>query len=144
MAWRIGAASAASLLALALAAGPALSAESPKRSACPHALPAGTSCYVGEDTLGAYYFIAIPEGWNHVVLTASASQGEGIEAVVDALEKHHAWLGRRRLGQQRAGFGGLANHAHSQLLLQKKPQRRAHLCLLISQQNVHIFTSFDK
>ncbi|HWA15797.1 MAG TPA: methylmalonyl Co-A mutase-associated GTPase MeaB [Gemmatimonadales bacterium] len=33
-----------------------------------------------------------PDGWNHIVLTATASQGEGIAAVVDGLEQHHQWL----------------------------------------------------
>jgi len=60
--------SAASLLALMLAAGPAIADGTPPIAACPPAVPAGTACYVGQDTNGAYYLIAIPEHWNRVLV----------------------------------------------------------------------------
>ena len=60
--------SVAGLLVLMLAAGPALSAGTPATAACPDALPPGTSCYSGQDTNGAQYLIAIPEGCDHVLV----------------------------------------------------------------------------
>jgi LAO/AO transport system kinase len=33
-----------------------------------------------------------PEGWEQPVLLASAAKGEGTDALVDALDRHHAWL----------------------------------------------------
>jgi hypothetical protein len=39
--------------------------------ACPQGLPAGTTCYSGQDPNGAYYWIAIPEHWNHVLVVHS-------------------------------------------------------------------------
>lgn len=40
--------------------------------------------------------------WTHPVLTTIASQGEGIDRLVDALEQHHAWLEQGgALGQRR-------------------------------------------
>ena len=39
--------------------------------ACPQGLPAGTICYSGQDPNGAYYWIAIPEHWNHVLVVHS-------------------------------------------------------------------------
>jgi len=65
---RIAAMARAGSIALMLAAGPALSADTPATAVCPDALPPGTSCYSGQDTNGAQYFIAIPEGWNHVLV----------------------------------------------------------------------------
>ena len=39
--------------------------------ACPEGLPAGTTCYSGQDPNGAYYWIAIPKHWNHVLVVHS-------------------------------------------------------------------------
>ena len=38
---------------------------------CPEGLASGTTCYVGQDTNGAYYWIAIPRQWNHVLVVHS-------------------------------------------------------------------------
>jgi len=64
----IGVMSVASLLALTLAAGQAIADVTPTISACPPAVRAGTACYVGQDTNGAHYLIAIPENWNRVLV----------------------------------------------------------------------------
>ena len=39
--------------------------------ACPEGLPAGSACYAGQDPNGAYYWVAIPEHWNHVLVVHS-------------------------------------------------------------------------
>ena len=39
--------------------------------ACPEGVPAGTTCYSGQDPNGAYYWIAIPSHWNHVLVVHS-------------------------------------------------------------------------
>lgn len=59
---------AASLVVLGLAAASDASAEPPARVTCPEAEPSGTSCYAGQDANGAHYFIAIPDGWNRVLV----------------------------------------------------------------------------
>ena len=38
---------------------------------CPQGLPAGATCYSGQDQNGAYYWIAIPRHWNHVLVVHS-------------------------------------------------------------------------
>jgi pimeloyl-ACP methyl ester carboxylesterase len=38
---------------------------------CPRDLPAGSTCYAGQDPRGAYYWIAIPEHWNQVLVVHS-------------------------------------------------------------------------
>src|SRR5256885_8539517 len=67
-------ASASLLAALALAGcgggsavlhGPVTSIETaPKSTACPAEIPAGVSCWAGQDSKGAYYLIAKPAQWN--------------------------------------------------------------------------------
>jgi hypothetical protein len=42
----------------------AASAAEPVEAACPSQVPAGAHCYTGEDGAGAFYWIAIPAGWN--------------------------------------------------------------------------------
>jgi hypothetical protein len=37
-------------------------------ASCPDGLPPATRCYSGEDTNGAWYWIAIPRNWNHVLV----------------------------------------------------------------------------
>ena len=60
---------AAMWVTLAWEVEPARAAE--QGHACPEGLPAGTSCYSGQDQNGAYYWIAIPEHWNHVLVVHS-------------------------------------------------------------------------
>ena len=38
---------------------------------CPTGLPAGAACYAGQDSNGAYYWIVVPERWNHVLVVHS-------------------------------------------------------------------------
>ena len=38
---------------------------------CPEGLASGTTCYAGQDKSGAYYWIAIPKPWNHVLVVHS-------------------------------------------------------------------------
>lgn len=40
----------------------------PRARHCPKALPAATRCYAGSDVNGAYYWIAVPLHWNHVLV----------------------------------------------------------------------------
>jgi len=40
-------------------------------SSCPQNLPAASACYAGRDPQGAYYWIVIPERWNHVLVVHS-------------------------------------------------------------------------
>ncbi|SDI69328.1 hypothetical protein [Variovorax sp. OV700] len=40
----------------------------PKPTACPAPVPAQTSCYTGEDSAGAFYWIAMPKAWNRVLV----------------------------------------------------------------------------
>ena len=42
---------------------------------CPAEVPTSARCYTGEDSRGAYYWIAIPAGWNHQVLVMHAHGG---------------------------------------------------------------------
>ena len=45
--------------------GPVTSIETaPKSTACPAEIPAGISCWAGQDSKGAYYLIAKPAQWN--------------------------------------------------------------------------------
>lgn len=46
-------------------------AESMSEAACPDWLPEATRCYAGQDTHGAYYWIAIPDDWNHKLVVHS-------------------------------------------------------------------------
>jgi hypothetical protein len=74
------------LLAAALLAGcahrpaaePAQEA-APAERACPPQVPAGTRCYIGQDTAGAFYGVAIPPGWNHGVLVVHAHGGPDLD-----------------------------------------------------------------
>ena len=40
-------------------------------NSCPQDLPARAACYTGQDRNGAWYWIAIPEHWNHVLVVHS-------------------------------------------------------------------------
>lgn len=40
----------------------------PADAPCPAAIPAGTHCMTGRDEAGAYYWIAVPQPWNHVLV----------------------------------------------------------------------------
>ncbi|MDH4573458.1 hypothetical protein [Salinicola acroporae] len=46
-------------------------AESMASAGCPGWLPDATRCFSGQDAHGAYYWIAIPDGWNHKLVLHS-------------------------------------------------------------------------
>lgn len=43
-------------------------ASPPAQADCPKEIPAASRCYDGADANGAYYWIAIPANWNHVLV----------------------------------------------------------------------------
>lgn len=110
----IRAMSTASLL-LVLAATPAVSAGSPASAVCPEAVPSGTSCYAGQDRNGAHYLIAIPEGWDRVLvvharggpypehLGAERSEEDATRWVI-WLKQRHAYAASQ---YRRGGYGVL-------------------------------------
>jgi len=59
---------AAAIMALLFSGGLVRSQEA---RTCPQDLPAGSACYAGRDPRGAYYWIVIPERWNHVLVVHS-------------------------------------------------------------------------
>lgn len=63
---RILALAALTALLAACAAPPdaVTAAPKPQAKACPSALPSDARCYWGEDGTGAYYWIALPAGWD--------------------------------------------------------------------------------
>ncbi len=40
----------------------------PQTAACPAGLPAATKCFTGQDSAGAFYWIALPAAWNQVLV----------------------------------------------------------------------------
>lgn len=57
------------LMAVVAAAGRLAMAQ--QAQSCPDGLASGTRCYVGHDRNGAWYWIAIPTHWNHVLVVHS-------------------------------------------------------------------------
>ncbi len=80
---------------------------------CPASLPAGTTCYSGQQESGAYYWIAVPEDWNGT-LVVHAHGGPDLGAATpdrsrDDLDRWavmvaegNAWVGS---SYRRGGFG---------------------------------------
>ena len=80
---------------------------------CPKELPAQTHCYTGQDSNGAYYWIAIPDGWNNI-LVVHAHGGPSLNSpspddpVADLkrfaviVDEGFAWAGS---SYRHAGFG---------------------------------------
>jgi alpha-beta hydrolase superfamily lysophospholipase len=83
---------------------------------CDAALPAGTRCYVGRDSAGAYYGIAIPPGWDAArgALVVHAHGGPDLEPASERRvladmkrwaitpKAGHAWVGS---SYRRGGYG---------------------------------------
>lgn len=110
------------LLAAALLAGcaaPTPRVEAPPRNAtaCPKELPSGTRCFTGEDGAGAYYWIALPPGWQAAtgVLVMHAHGGpadtgrakaerslEDLQRWAVTVKAGYAWAGST---YRRGGFG---------------------------------------
>ena len=68
----------AAVLFAAVALGAGAACAQPLPVDCPSELPAGTQCFSGADENGAYYWIAIPANWNHV-LVVHAHGGPNLE-----------------------------------------------------------------
>lgn len=86
---------------------------SPTAVPCDAALPAGTSCYGGQDPTGAFYTIAIPANWNRSLVvhahggpdlgapTADRSSGDLLRWKV-MVREGYAWVGS---SYRRGGYG---------------------------------------
>lgn len=59
------------LLAFALTASLTSPVHLPPTAPCPENVPAGTTCYEGQDANGAYYTIAVPKKWNKTLVVHS-------------------------------------------------------------------------
>jgi hypothetical protein len=103
------------LCALAACAGgiSGSSAAAPPPVDCPSFAPPATRCYAGQAQTGAYYWIAVPQGWNGVLvvhahggprLTAPEPDDplEDLERFSAMLREGYAWAGST---YRRAGFG---------------------------------------
>jgi len=76
----------------------------PQAASCPAKIPAGVHCYNGRDSVGAPYWIAIPERWNRV-LVMHAHGGPEIEAptIARSAEDLERWAVMVRAGYAWAG-----------------------------------------
>jgi hypothetical protein len=107
------------LLAAALTAASLLAAAqppaAPQAQTCPSELPAGTRCYTGVDGHGAFYWIALPAGWERGVLVMHAHGGpadtgpakperseEDLRRWAITVKAGHAWAGST---YRRGGYG---------------------------------------
>lgn len=90
-------------------------APAPAERACPPEVPAGAKCYTGEDTAGAFYWIAIPAHWNRGVLVMHAHGGpadtgpaelkrseEDLKRWAVTVKAGYAWAGST---YRRGGYG---------------------------------------
>jgi alpha-beta hydrolase superfamily lysophospholipase len=93
----------------------AAQAAPPKEAACPKEVPASAKCYTGEDTVGSYYWIAIPANWSRNVLVMHAHGGpadtgparperslEDLQRWAITVKAGHAWAGST---YRRGGYG---------------------------------------
>ena len=85
----------------------------PAQRACPSFLPEGARCWADQAELGGYYWIAMPQNWNGVLvvhahggprLTAPAADDplEDLERFSAMVREGYAWAGST---YRRAGFG---------------------------------------
>jgi alpha-beta hydrolase superfamily lysophospholipase len=97
---------------MATAAAHAASWE-PKPTACPAPVPSQTRCYTGEDTAGAFYWIAIPQTWNRVLVMHAhggpetgppklARSEEDLKRWAVTVKAGYAWAGST---YRRGGYG---------------------------------------
>ena len=86
------------------ASGATPSDPAPQATSCPAKIPAGAHCYNGRDSVGAPYWIAIPEHWNRV-LVMHAHGGPEIEAptLARAAEDLERWAVMVKAGYAWAG-----------------------------------------
>lgn len=87
----------------------------PQPQACPKEVPADAKCYTGEDGAGAFYWIAIPAGWDRKVLVMHAHGGpadtgparaerslEDLQRWAVTVKAGYAWAGST---YRRGGYG---------------------------------------
>jgi len=104
----------AAVLAVLLPAGRAMADEVPPQAAdCPKSLAGVASCYAGQDMNGAFYWVAIPDSWNHRLIV-HAHGGPSIKAPAPDTSKAdldrfsvmvrqgYAWVGS---SYRRGGYG---------------------------------------
>ncbi|TWO73163.1 hypothetical protein FN976_02700 [Caenimonas sedimenti] len=90
-------------------------APAPTERACPPEVPTGAKCYIGEDTVGSFYWIAIPANWNRGVLVMHAHGGpadtgpatlqrseEDLKRWAVTVKAGYAWAGS---SYRRGGYG---------------------------------------
>jgi pimeloyl-ACP methyl ester carboxylesterase len=92
---------------------PVPASTAPPTVACPTPVPAGTSCYAGKDSNGAFYTIAIPGNWNgSLVMHAHGGPDLGAPTQARSTEDLQRWAVMVREGYawagssyRRGGFG---------------------------------------
>jgi len=94
----------------------AMKASGPTAATCPKEVPSGTRCFTGADGAGAYYWIAIPQGWQRstgvLVMHAHGGPETGppklarseadLKRWAVTVEAGHAWAGST---YRRGGYG---------------------------------------
>jgi len=94
----------------------AMKASGPTAAICPKEVPTGTRCFTGADGAGAYYWIAIPQGWQRrtgvLVMHAHGGPETGppklarseadLKRWAVTVEAGHAWAGST---YRRGGYG---------------------------------------
>ena len=79
-------------------------AAGPSTTACPAGIPAGTRCYSGQDSAGAFFWIAIPADWNRVlVMHAHGGPELGAPTLARATEDLQRWAVTVKAGYAWAG-----------------------------------------
>ncbi|MDM0016349.1 hypothetical protein [Variovorax saccharolyticus] len=83
---------------------PQAAADGPASSACPRGIPAGTRCYSGQDSAGAFFWVAIPADWNRVlVMHAHGGPELGAPTLARTTEDLQRWAVTVKAGYAWAG-----------------------------------------
>ncbi|MCJ0762603.1 hypothetical protein MMF98_05195 [Variovorax sp. CYS-02] len=96
-----------------LATAAQAAADGPQAAACPKELPAATACYTGQDGEGAFYWIAVPQAWNQVLVMHAhggpelgaptlARSEEDLKRWAVTVKAGYAWAGST---YRRGGYG---------------------------------------
>ncbi|MDM0069458.1 hypothetical protein [Variovorax sp. J31P207] len=76
----------------------------PSSTACPAGMPANTRCYSGQDSAGAFFWVAIPADWNRVlVMHAHGGPELGAPTLERATEDLQRWSVTVKAGYAWAG-----------------------------------------